>query len=64
MMQGMKFAKMAHIISDKSEEIAQAILKEVERGVTGVNVQGMYSKAEKKMLLCVVSKKEILLVNS
>lgn len=59
MMQGMKFAKMAHIISDKSEEIAQAILKEVERGVTGVNVQGMYSKAEKKMLLCVVSKKEI-----
>ncbi len=59
MMQGMKFAKMAHIISDKSEEIAQAILKEVERGVTGVNVQGMYSKEEKKMLLCVVSKKEI-----
>ena len=60
MIQGMKFAKMAHIISDKSEEIAQAILKEVERGVTGVNVQGMYSKEEKKMLLCVVSKKEII----
>ncbi len=60
MMQGMKFAKMAHIISDKSEEIAQAIMKEVERGVTGVDVQGMYSKANKKMLLCVVSKKEII----
>ncbi len=59
MMQGVKFAKMAHIISDKSEEIAQAILKEVDRGVTGVDVQGMYSKANKKMLLCVVSKKEI-----
>lgn len=57
--QGVKFAKMAYIISDKSEEIAQAILKEVDRGVTGINVQGMYSKADKKMLLCVVSKKEI-----
>ena len=60
MMEGVKFAKMAHIISDKSEEIAQAIMKEVDRGVTGVNVQGMYSKADKKMLLCVVSKKEII----
>ena len=58
-LEGLKFAKMAHIISDKAEEIAEVILTDVDRGVTGVQVQGMYSKAEKKMLLCVVTKKEI-----
>lgn len=58
-LEGLKFAKMAHIISDKAEEIAEIILKDVDRGATGVKVQGMYSKSEKKMLICVVTKKEI-----
>ena len=59
MLEGLKFAKMAHIISDKAEEIAEIILKDVDRGATGVKVQGMYSREEKKMLICVVTKKEI-----
>lgn len=59
LLQGLKFAKMAHIISDKAEEIAKVILTDVDRGATGVKVEGMYSKEEKKMLICVVSKKEI-----
>ena len=59
LLEGLKFAKMAHIISDKAEEIAEIILKDVDRGATGVKVQGMYSKEEKKMLICVVTKKEI-----
>ena len=59
MLEGLKFAKMAHIISDKAEEIAEVILQDVDRGVTGVDVKGMYSKTDKKMLICVVTKKEI-----
>lgn len=59
LLQGLKFAKMAHIISDKAEEIAEVVLRDVDRGATGVKVQGMYSKEEKKMLICVVTKKEI-----
>ncbi len=59
MLQGLKFAKMAHIISDKAEEIAEVVLRDIDRGATGIKVQGMYSKEEKKMLLCVVTKKEI-----
>ena len=59
MLEGLKFAKMAHIISDRAEEIAEIILTDVDRGATGVKVQGMYSKEEKKMLICVVTKKEI-----
>ena len=58
-LQGVKFAKMAHIISDKADEIAEVILTDVDRGATGVDVKGMYSKENKKMLICVVTKKEI-----
>lgn len=46
------------IISDKSDEIAQRILTELDRGVTGIDATGMYSGQQKKMLLCVVSRLE------
>ncbi len=59
MLAGLKFAKMAQIISEKADEIAEVILQDVDRGVTGIKVEGMYSKTEKKMLFCVVTKKEI-----
>lgn len=59
---GIKFAKQAVIISDRSQEIAELILNRLERGVTSVDAIGMYSKSGKKMLFCVVSKKEIVLV--
>ncbi len=58
-LEGLKFAKMAYIISDQYEEIADAIMNQIGRGVTGVSATGMYSNREKKMLFCVVSKKEI-----
>jgi uncharacterized membrane-anchored protein YitT (DUF2179 family) len=58
-MEGLKFAKMAYIISDNYNEIAQHIMAELDRGVTGVSATGMYSNQDKKMLFCVVSKKEI-----
>jgi uncharacterized membrane-anchored protein YitT (DUF2179 family) len=59
LLEGLKFAKMAYIISDEYEKIAAAILTTLDRGVTGLNATGMYSNKERKMLFCVVSKKEI-----
>lgn len=56
---GMKFSKQAVIISDKNREIAQAVLASMERGVTAVDAVGMYSGQQRKMLFCVVSRKEI-----
>ena len=50
---------MAQIISDSADEIARVIMQTLDRGATGVNAQGMYSKNDKRMLYCVVSKKEI-----
>ena len=57
--EGMKFSKEAFIITDRPEEIADMILSEIQRGVTGLQARGMYSGREKTMLFCVVSKKEI-----
>ena len=50
---------MAYIISEKYENIAREIMQELDRGVTALHATGMYSKKEKTVLLCVVSKKEI-----
>lgn len=59
LIEGMKFSKVAFIISPKTEEIAQAIMDQMERGVTALNARGMYSGLSRDMLFCVVSKKEI-----
>ncbi len=58
-LEGLKFAKVAYIISDSYEEIGSIIMEKLDRGVTGIHAEGMYTKSDKKMLYCVVSKKEI-----
>ncbi len=60
--EGLNFSKLAYIITDKEDEIANAIMTTLDRGATGINATGMYSSTEKKLLLCVVSKKEIVQV--
>lgn len=59
-LEGLKFAKMAYIISDEYEKIASEIMTSIDRGVTGLSSTGMYSNKDRKMLFCVVSKKEII----
>ncbi|NLL00202.1 MAG: YitT family protein [Clostridiales bacterium] len=58
-LEGLKFAKMAYIISDEYDKIAKEIMTTLDRGVTGLSSTGMYSNIDRKMLFCVVSKKEI-----
>lgn len=60
LIEGMKFSKVAFIISPRTEEIAQAIMDQMDRGVTALNARGMYSGVSRDMLFCVVSKKEII----
>ena len=62
LLEGLKFSKQAYIISDRYEEIAQAVMTRMERGVTAVDAVGMYSGEGKKMLFCVVSRKEIVVL--
>ncbi len=60
LLDGLKFAKSAYIVSDKYIEIAEEIMTVLDRGVTSLNGTGMYSKADKNVLYCVVSKKEMI----
>ena len=58
-LEGVDYAKLAIIISDKSEEIADALLEGLERGVTGLNGQGMYTRKSKNVLLCITRAREM-----
>lgn len=62
LMEGLKFSKAAYIISDRYELVARKIMEDLDRGVTGLKAQGMYSGENKCMLYCVVSRKEIVQV--
>ncbi len=62
LMEGFKFSKVAYIITDQYEQVAQKIMASMDRGVTGLKAKGMYSGKDKCMLYCVVAKKEIVQV--
>ena len=59
LLEGLHYSKIAFIITDSYDSVAREIMESIERGVTGISAKGMYSKAKKQMLFCVVSKKEI-----
>ena len=51
---GLAVSKAFYIISDKSEEIALAIMQNLCRGVTAFSAKGVYSGNQKEVLLCVL----------
>ena len=57
-LEGPNSAHTYFIISDKSAAIADKIMREMDRGVTGLEAMGMYSHAHKQVLLCVVNRFE------
>lgn len=54
-----KKAKMCLIFSKASEDIARAIMEELNRGCTGLHGTGMYSKEDSMVLMCVCSKNDL-----
>lgn len=56
---GMDTSKVAYIISDKAKRISDAIVKDMDRGVTVLRGEGAYSGAEKEVLMCAFKQKEI-----
>ena len=53
------YSKVALIISDHHEEIAQAIGLELDRGATFLHAEGSYSHAPKKVVLAAVKKQQL-----
>jgi len=58
-LEGVNFAKAVLIISDKSDQIAVRILKELDRGVTCLKGTGMYTGENKEVLLCVLHRGQL-----
>ena len=57
--EGFHHSKAVFVITSQWETVAQRILKELERGVTGLESEGMYTGEKRKVLYCVVSVKEL-----
>lgn len=55
-------SKMIMVVTKKDERIAEQIISRINRGVTNVDVKGMYSGEKKKMLICAVSRKQLVKV--
>lgn len=57
--EGFSYAKAALIISQHSDIIAQRIIKELDRGATGLAGRGLYTGQARETILCVVHRDEI-----
>lgn len=56
---GFNYAKVAYIISEETEAIAQAVLHDLDRGLTRLNGAGGYTGTERTVLMVVVSQNEV-----
>ncbi|QHS24478.1 YitT family protein [Virgibacillus sp. MSP4-1] len=57
--EGAYAARGATIISENSQQIADTVLKEMDRGVTILEGRGSYTGAKRDVLYCVVARNEI-----
>jgi uncharacterized membrane-anchored protein YitT (DUF2179 family) len=58
-LEGVDYAKLAIIISDRAEEISEGLLYRLDRGVTGLHGEGMYTRKAKNVLMCITRSREI-----
>lgn len=63
-LEGFDYTRTAFIISDHSQEIGNRVMEQLQRGVTALNGEGMYTGKSKKVLLCVLSRKQIPLLKA
>ena len=59
---GMRYAKVLYIISDEASGIAEVIMKQIKRGVTALEGSGLYSQKERQVLMCVMSRREAVIL--
>lgn len=55
---GSEEARMIFVISDEAETIARAFMQELQRGVTYLHGQGAYTGRDKKIMLCIMRKRQ------
>lgn len=56
---GFDYARVAYVISDKYNEIADAIMHDITRGATAIKTRGIYRNIEREMIMTVTTIKEV-----
>ena len=56
---GLDNARVAYVISDRYQEITQAIIHDIDRGVTILHGEGAWSGAEKRVLMVAFKQRQI-----
>ena len=59
LMRNLNVSKLAFIITDKGQAIAEHLIHTSPRGVTLVDVTGVYTNTPKKMMICALKESEI-----
>ncbi len=59
LMKSLNISKLAFVITDKGQEIADLLIRTSPRGVTLADVKGVYSNTQKKMMICALKESEI-----
>ena len=59
---GFDYARVAYIISTKTDEISEAILKDLSRGATALKARGLYKNEDREVLMTVVPLKELVIL--
>lgn len=57
-LEGIDYARAAFIVSTKSEKITDEIFEKMKRGVTILSGRSAYTKEERPVIMCVITKKE------
>ena len=56
---GFDYARAALIISDKFDEIGEAIMHDMSRGATAIKTRGLYRNIEREMIYTIITRKEL-----
>ena len=59
MLQGLRSGYKFEIITDKAEGLSSELMTRLNRGVTLIHAEGMYTHTDKSLLICIVRKREI-----
>ncbi len=62
MLKGFKEAVKFEIVTDTPEELSQALMSALNHGVTELSAMGGFTHNDKKLLICIVNKREIVQV--
>lgn len=58
-MEGPSVVRMAFVITDKPDEVAQAVMRQLQRGVTLLPARGMYTGQDRPMLYVTVTRSQV-----